>query len=297
MNEYKEDWINETIDISMIINFKELKGVLDCTYVVLEILGENLGTIIKAIFSKDKVRYLSSALITSLENTTKSIYICCKIGNIIDANVLARKFRDDLFQLLFILDSIEKIDQSKIDLTTKETNNIKLFADLEDLVDLWFDNEIHLHKQKHKLKYSQYKSRIMENNVILNGLYEEHLKLAFENHEKLDNYVHSNGQGYTLGNQFSFSSRKEYAHEISLLQSKLEDIMVCFISSAFLISPDLFISGDYFDAIERRQVPTEGMKRQIAPGIQDFFDLIGNRKYRGLGKYLADENKYHMSIE
>ena len=199
--------------------------------------------------------------------------------------------------MLFLLDSIEKIDQSHIDLSPIETDNIKTLADLEELLGLWFDNEIHLNEKKYKLKYSQYKNRIKENNDVLNSLFEEHIKLAFENHEKLDDYVHSNGQDYTLGNQFSYPSRKEYAHEIALLQSKLEDIMVCFISSAFLISPDLFISGDYFDTIERRQVPTEDIKRKIAPGIQDFFDLIGNRKYRGLGEYLTDKNKYNMIIE
>ena len=72
---FTNDWLNETIDISTLIDFQGLKGVLDCNYGVLEILSGNLGTIIKAIYSIDKVRFLSSSFLTSLENTTKSIYI------------------------------------------------------------------------------------------------------------------------------------------------------------------------------------------------------------------------------
>ena len=117
---------DEIFDISCIVDFTKIIQIIDITKGIFDILAENTSTMIKGVYDKteDKIYYLKPIFFESTSNILKSILICTRIGNIIDSHILVRKLRDDLFQWLFLLSTIENNDNYFIEALEKNDINI-----------------------------------------------------------------------------------------------------------------------------------------------------------------------------
>lgn len=291
----------DSYDVSYVIDFSRLIKIINISKDIFEILSFNIGTIIKASYdeSDDKIYFLSPKFFDSISNTLKSIIICSKVGHVIDAHVLTRKLRDDLFQWLFILSTIESVDRISHD--SKEIDVAELRLDLNEKIMVWFKNTLD-HDSNRKLRYSQYeyskyKTKLINHDENINVLFKEYFKPVFKNLMDLDNYVHGNGQKYVHGNMFEYKETQIFHEHISSLQTKLEDLILCYLSTLMLISPELLVSSDYFDCIDSGQKPDQKLLTTIAPIFQDFFDEFVKPNHNDLIMYLNIKNRYNMVIE
>ena len=128
-------------------------------------------------------------------------------------------------------------------------------------------------------------------------LYKHYLSESFTNLNDLNNYVHGNGEKYVFENQFNSKRVDVFNDHLSSLESKLEDVILCYLCTLFLISPNLLISDDYFSLIESRQKPDDRLRTIIAPIFQDFFDIYVKLDYENLIIFLNSTNRHGMVIE
>lgn len=294
---------DEIFDISCIVDFTKIIQIIDITKGIFDILAENTSTMIKGVYDKteDKIYYLKPIFFESTSNILKSILICTRIGNIIDSHILVRKLRDDLFQWLFLLSTIENNDNYFIEAIEK--NDINIYESKKEKVSnivLWFKNIIHQNKyielRKKEYDYIKYKTSLQTLNEV-DQLYKHYLSESFTNLNDLNNYVHGNGEKYVFENQFNSKRVDVFNDHLSSLESKLEDVILCYLCTLFLISPNLLISNDYFSLIESRQKPDDRLRTIIAPIFQDFFDKYVKLDYENLIIFLNSTNKHGMVIE
>jgi len=294
---------DETYDISVIVDFSKIIQIIDITKGIFDVLAENTSTMIKGAYDKteDKIYYLKPKFFESTTNTLKSILICARIGNIIDSHVLVRKLRDDLFQWLFLLSTIEINDNlfiealEKEDLMIYESNKEKISN-----IGIWFKNILH-HKNFTKLRkdeyeYSKYLKSLSKVKEV-EQLFEYYLSESFFNLSDLNNYVHGNGEKYVFENDFNSRKIDIFNDHLSSLESKLEDLILCYISTMLLVSPSLLISEDYFSSIELGLKPDDRLRTIIAPIFQDFFDKYVKPDNTNLVMFLNSTNKHGMVID
>lgn len=113
MDEYNIlDWDN-TPDMSKQFSFNQLNEIMDNAHWVLQILGNNATSQPQVSFMNGNVLYLDIEFFLATDNTLKSILSCCKLSNFSDAFLLTRKYRDDLFQYLFMVFAMNKIETFK----------------------------------------------------------------------------------------------------------------------------------------------------------------------------------------
>ena len=165
---------------------------------------------------------------------------------------------------------------------------------------LWFKNIIHQNKyielRKKEYDYIKYKTSLQTLNEV-DQLYKHYLSESFTNLNDLNNYVHGNGEKYVFENQFNSKRVDVFNDHLSSLESKLEDVILCYLCTLFLISPNLLISDDYFSLIESRQKPDDRLRTIIAPIFQDFFDIYVKLDYENLIIFLNSTNRHGMVIE
>lgn len=294
---------DDTYDVSSIVDFSNLIKIINISKDIFEILSFEIGTFIKASYDEgdEKIYFLSPKFFDSTSNTLRSILVCSKIGNVIDSHVLIRKLRDDLFQWLFILSTIESVDRISRESSEKDSSVAELRLNLNEKIMVWFKNTLH-HENNRKLRYShyeysKYKTELINHDVNINVLFKEYFEPVFKNLMDLDNYVHGNGQKYVHGNMFEYRETQSFHDHISSLQTKLEDLMLCFLSTLMLISPELLLSSDYFDCIDSGQNPDQKARTTIAPIFQDYFDEYVKPSNSDLIKFLNKSNRHKMLIE
>ena len=163
----------DTYDISPVVDFAKTFKIVDMAKNVFEILSENVGTILKVTYDNfdEKIHHLDPRFFDSTSNTLKSILICSRIGNIIDAHVLVRKLRDDLFQWLYLLSTIELDYQ--IRLKELNDNRIEIINSRSDLnnnksILIWFNNTLH---QKKYFNVRKEKYPRADHCLALSGIY------------------------------------------------------------------------------------------------------------------------------
>lgn len=296
----------DTYDISPVVDFAKTFKIVDMAKNVFEILSENVGTILKVTYDNfdEKIHHLDPRFFDSTSNTLKSILICSRIGNIIDAHVLVRKLRDDLFQWLYLLSTIEFENQIRLkELNDNRIENINSKSDRNNnySILIWFNNTLHQKKyfniRKDKYEYKKCVKSLGDNNNEVAILFKEYLSSSFNNLKDLDNFVHGNGEEYVFGNKYDHRNRNIYEDLLVSLQSKIEDILLCYMSTLMLLSPELLISEDYFSCIESGVKPSDKMQTSIAPIFQDYFDAYVKPSQSDLIMYLNLKNRYNMVIE
>lgn len=84
------------------IQFNELREVIDETKTVLEFLSDTASMTILS-FHFPKMFCIGTSNFLSAIKTLENILFCSERAAFSDANVLLRKYRDDLFQYLYFL--------------------------------------------------------------------------------------------------------------------------------------------------------------------------------------------------
>lgn len=266
-----------------------------------------------------KMHIFQPQLIDSSIRTLNSIKHCCMFGSLSDANLLVRKYRDDLMLFLYILEVLNNrkvLNTKQMEYVFKEGINIDTFvkaieigtnnlisgylkSDDDISVDAWFDNNVKelSQAQKKKLCIQNYLNYLENNKVIKKMLKEYHLKNDWENiRRKLNDYVHNNGQTYMQANIMCEPDLclKNCLDEITM---RLDFVTAFFLILLILIDSSMIQSTDYIDYLDCGQTPPEDSQYIIAPFIQEFIDTYINEIHPELKGFLKYNNKYGMVID
>lgn len=233
--------------------FFELLNEIKTTYHFLDnfsflIDGRNIS------FTRPFKPFIPVGIVNSTIQTLASIRLCCEHGNLADANILLRKYRDDLFFYLYIvLVSREVITDPLKDLDKHDKN-----------VEAWIDNRMSDVYITDILKY-------IGNHPILKPAVQKYkLHTTFS---KIGNVLNT----YTHGNGIKYYNRSLYAYDdkylsdsIHAFSEHLTYITVTYILLLTLISPLAIMSIDYVDHLDRNQDPPPDSQYWVAPFVQHY---------------------------
>lgn len=146
------------------------------------------------------------------------------------ANILIRKYRDDLFLYLFILEVLNNrkgLSNEEINSITNGEYDAEKFYKIivatmlviqegfrkdknDKAVDAWFDNEALSGKFKNELSINNYFKCLNQNLEIQRCISEHGLAPIWENiREKLNDYTHNNGIKFIKHNLLEFSNKED----------------------------------------------------------------------------------------
>lgn len=269
------------------------------------------GRIISFISEKN-THIVNTALLENSIKTLKSIKLCSSIGSFADANTLIRKLRDDLILYVYILDVANKrkpfVEEDSKELNTDSAEefsnsfsklrfNSNLTED-EKAVDAWLSNTVHELPRNIKLKLSfeNYMKYLKQNDSITKILQDYKLQNYWESlRNKLNNYVHNNGQQFTSHNLV-----KDYTESLEIYLKNI-NIRTSYIITLFLVliimtEGALISSTDMMDYLDCGMEPPEDCQYDIAPFIQKYIDKKVVEIHPELKQYLKDNNSYGMKI-
>ena len=309
---------NGIVNSQHYINFvHKINKLMEFLYMLSCLISET-GQVTICI-TRNKMHMFQPDLIDSSVKTLNSIKCCCMYGSFSDANILVRKFRDDLMLYLYILnvlssrksidtEQVEKAFGDKIDndkfikiVEIALNNEIKgcMKNDDDILVDAWFDDNVYnlSRSQQKKLSINNYINYLEIDKSIAEILQKHNLKELWENiRRKLNSYTHNNGQSYTQDN-IILDQDVNMKNLFTDIISRLDFLTSFFLILLILIKPSIIQSSDYIDYLDAGLTPIEGSQYKIAPFIQKFIDEYINKIHPELKVFLRDNNKYGMLID
>jgi hypothetical protein len=255
----------------------------------------------------------TTLLLNNCVNTLSSIKLCCSIGSFADANTLIRKLRDDLLLSVYIMDvvksrkpflndDLEKIDFSDQDKFTEGFLNLKINQDLTDdekAVEAWLTNKVLElpYKIKMKLSFENYMKRLENNSNVIHILENYKLQDYWKTlTNKLNNYVHNNGQYFTSHNIVS-EHNKDLDILLKNINIRISYIVTLFLVLTIMFDATLISSSDMMDYLNCDMEPPEDCQYEIAPFIQVYIDLKVIKIHPQLKQFLIDNNGYGMKIK
>lgn len=261
--------------------------------------------------------FLQGESITATENTIKSIDFCCQRGYFADAFTLARKYRDDIIQYVFvaqIVENMQKLDDEEFkklygsDLTVENLvqaieSEMKILAagtrkSAADLaVELWvydaLEDEKYFKERKQYFDTSKYVAQLVKDEDI-KQLMEIYLKDIWKETDRtLNNYVHGNGRKYILDNYPSYG---DYQKRKQKLIETVHNITSIFISILSIALPNKIQSSDCRDDMEFDITPREGCQYWVMPMIVEFMDMHFPKIHPNLLQFLENNNRYGMKM-
>jgi len=318
-----EEWDNEFRDISKQFAFDKINKIIKDTHWVIEILGDNAQRQPQIGIINKNVLYLDVEFLLATDNTLKSILSCCKLGSFSDAYVLIRKFRDDLFQYLFIVNAINKIETLKNERyagleevmieclsnfdskklleifdNINQSEKARKKSNLENGIGAWFNSTL---EKNSKLRGEffdtvKYKESLCENTLI-KECFELYLNSVWnQNNRKLNNFTHGNGREYILGNAYCL--KKDYIDKwLDEIGTCIWQITSCFLSVLILIKPSYIMSSDLSDFLDFGLTAPDDVQYSVAPVFQNYIDTYIVKINEQLKDYLKSNNPYGMKIE
>lgn len=270
--------------------------------------------------SGDNTHILRTEHLDSAVKTLNSIKYCCMFGSFSDANILVRKYRDDLMLLLFILGVLEnrkyvseeqvkdiigdQINEDRfvhlIEIAMKNAVHSNGKTDQDKCIDAWFNNTVRdlPSRLRMYLSFEKYmaffRNNSSVNEVIVTYKLETNWKII---QDRLNDYTHNNGRIYTQHNLVLYQNRNLIKSCCDEVISKLDFITAFFVVILILIKPEMIQSTDYIDYVECGLIPPENTQYIIAPGIQEFIDEYINKINPQLKVFLRNNNKYGMLID
>lgn len=223
------------------------------------------GRNIKPFLGRGKVYIFDTQLVRSAMFTLNSIKLCVEYGSISDCNTLMRKFRDDTFFYLYLLevDNNQEIlcDESESSERVQEHNKQL------DYVIKWFNNELRNFDFKRNIISYLRRNELVDQAILNHNIQSEWDRIC----QNLNNYVHNNGLSFCVTNYEMFSPNK-IEPTLKEVIYKLEYIILVFVTLFILIKPYYIMASDYIDYLEVSMTPPEGSQYWVAPFIQDFID-------------------------
>lgn len=304
-------------------NIEELIKMETCKNEQLEELREIMQVLSDSIFSKPEVSrskngtyILSCESVMSAMNTIQSIDYCCKRGFYADAFTLVRKYRDDLFQYLFLLKVVSSIrgmtdeELSEYDITDVQSFMEMLAKEIEILdsgerksemdkaVEAWFFGTLIFDEnEKDRKKYfgtSKYKSFIENSNDQVSFMMKTYFNDVWSNVNRiLNNYVHANGYQYIVANYAMNIDGKQMLNEVVTVMQNVTSIFLCVLA---VIAPTKMQSADYIDALELGIEPEQGSECWVDPCVVEYMDKYCKPMHQGLLQYIEENNGYGMKF-
>lgn len=244
-------------------NRRYINNDTDCLYIIEQIYSVKnfIDDLSLLLFGRDYIRckdYVFSFqnIFLSMELTIENIIECCKSFCIADANTLLRKYRDDLFFMLYICvyDSI------------KYTKNSKQINRMENNIEKWLKNnlcDLNINEILKQISSSAH----FRDAIVKYNMQEKFREIGI----KLNNYVHGNG--------FVFYNKNAICCNKNDVICLLEEINkhICYITTVFLFLltlsvPQHITSTDYLDCLENNCTPSDEMKYLVAPFIEKFIN-------------------------
>ena len=227
--------------------------------------GRDYISVKNYVFSLQKI-------LISAELTISNMIDCCKNGCFADANILLRKYRDDLFFALYVVvyDASKKI--------TTSIDNEKIEKNIEK----WLQNNLS------DLQINTVLMQVGNYPYVEKAVKKYNLQKTFsEISTRLNNFVHGNGFSFYNQNVLAYKD-EELFDQLSQINEDLRFITITFLFLIILCSPLYIMSTDYIDFLEMGQTPPDGSQYYVASFIEKF---ISNNIYL-LGKdcfqYLKD---------
>lgn len=278
----------------------------------LSIHVSNVGRI--CITSSNRTYIFQTLLIDSAVKTLNSVKQCCSFAGFSDANILTRKYRDDLMLHLYILEVLnnrkvltdaqqkdmeENFDCDKfvkfVELGLYNTINGITKNSHDFIVDAWFEDKI---TNEQQLSIKRYMKYFKENESIAKMLNEYKLENEWNAiRTKLNDYTHNNGQAHTRDNVLPDNDLKTINTRLIEILTSLKYITSVFLMLLILIDPLMIQSSEYIDYRECELEPPEDCQYNVAPFILDFLNEYVNTINPELKAFLRHNNKYGMLIE
>lgn len=305
------------IDLANIISFNEFNKVIDKTSDLLDFLGDSAtqSPIINTISNKTYI--LNAEFLFATSNTLNSITACCRIGCFADANMLIRKYRDDLFLYLYIIETsnnlkglteeeINKIVAGemtgekllKIVMLTSTIMSSGIRKDKEDkAVDAWFNNAVKSKKYKDCIDICNYIKYLKRNRLIKDciekfNLKEKWIDLGYRQND----YTHNNGRRFLTDNIISYNESKKSESLLNKVYEDIATITSYFLIILILIKPEYISSSTYVDFLDNGLVPPSESQYWIASIVQEYLDEFVIKLHPDIKEYLRDNNPYGMKI-
>ena len=262
--------------------------------------------------------FISGEAIFACGNTIKTIDYCCTQGFFGDAFTLARKYRDDLMQYLFVSYIISNIkgqteeeiqktygaewtEESLIEAIAKEIHILQSGnrkSDMELAVESWIygklENENHREERRKYFDTSKYKKHL-ESQPCVEILMTKYLKNIWrETDRTLNNYVHANGLKYITSN---YAVGKEYEAQTDALIKTMRNITSIFLSILIIIDGRNVQSSDYLDALDFGCTPEEDCQYWVMPGVVEYMATYFPEIHLGLIDFLSENNPYGMKLK
>ncbi len=299
-------WKDNLLDISSLDQFKPFLLSLFNIHEIVSKLGDYASFHTQILVSEIKIHELNSEFFSSIDNTLKSVYMCSKMANFSDATVLLRKYRDDLFQWLFIVESISDIEKSKLfenmeqnDVYCKEENDIQ---ELYLALTKWFNSSIDINDKKTiKLKYfdAEIYRKSLCRQSLLNACFDQFLDPIWINlNDRLNDYAHINGFKFIHANNAANNYEIAYFNEkLNELGDILLQITSCFLCFLILTKPFYLSSRDFIDSLERNVEPPINSQFWISPIFRNFIETNIFSKNIGLKAFLVNNIPFGMKID
>lgn len=221
------------------------------------------------IFCVDRIFSLQKILI-SAELTLGSIISCCEHYCISDANLLSRKYRDDMFFYLYLI---------MYDSEYKKGNNVKK---IETIIKKWLNNKLKNLYLVDILK-SVCSSKELQKFVVKFNLQSK----LDEINNRFNNYTHGNGYRY-YNNNILINDDKQISADLKQVVNDIKFITVVVLFLTIICSPLQVMSTDYIDFLEFNEDPEECLQYDVAPFVKTFIEknscIISPNAYEYLQK-------------
>ena len=239
-------------------------------------------------------------LLSSCNATLKDIEHCFKKGHLANAFVLARKYRDDLMQLLTFelvlldrLNIIQDHDDKMYEILNGFYHDNSSMNDYEKTLSAWLESsDLSSNKSfengdpkllRDTLMASKYRDFIRtKNGPALMKLFVSFLDSPWERVNRvLNDYVHNNGLSFIKDNlaMCNASNRSKLIEVVVIITS-------IFLCSLGIANGAILRSEDYTDFLESNMEPIEGSQYFIMPCIEEFFLRYLPKISEGLLEYM-----------
>lgn len=279
-------------------------------------LSDAMFTSPKSSIGEKGTYFLSCENVMSVMNTLVSIDFCADREHFSDAFTLARKYRDDLMQYVYLLNVVSGIRSlSDEELNQYDITNLQSFMKMietemtllalgerknkeQKAVEAWFykdlETDAHSKDRKDYFDASKYKIHLENSNDKLKHIMSSYFKDIWRTVDrKLNNYVHGNGVNYISVNYVRTIYSGTIHHELIEIMKNVTSI---FLSALAMVDATQMRSTDYLDALEFDEKPIEGSQYWVAPCIVEYMEKNFPKIDKGLLQYIQVNNDYGMKF-
>lgn len=239
------------INKRLISNNEESKKIIRNLYSLITFV-DSLG---ESFFGKTFVcaskTFDCSYLLQSINMTLDNIVICCEKYCIADAMTLLRKFKDDLWFILYVLTFKDNLSEL--------TNSNSIYNNVND----WVNNSLE-HLTTKKIIDEIFKINELESLDSKYSIKSTLKKMA----ETMDDYVHSNGLKFY--NSTICNIDEIILENLNLILNIATNNLLFFVIILAIRFPYCLSSSDYEDYLDYGVKPPKGYQYWIAPYIEDF---------------------------